>query len=487
MDDGPISGRRRSKIVATLGPATSSPEMITSLLAAGVNVFRLNFSHGTKEMHRQNIELIRSEAKRLGTAVGVLQDLQGPKIRTTTFEDGRVELTAGQGFTLTCGDDTPGNAERVGVTYRGLYADVKPGDTLLLDDGRLSLVVEDVIGQSISTRVVIGGVLSNNKGINIPGADLSIPALTDKDVQDLITGVELDVDWVAMSFVRSRDDLLLARHYLNREGSPAKLMAKIEKPGAVERFDEILREVDGIMVARGDLGVEMPPERVPLVQKRLIRASVEAGKPVITATQMLESMITNSTPTRAEASDVANAIYDGTDAVMLSAETAVGAYPVEAVRMMDRIARSVEADPSYQDKMRAFQLKTDESTADVVSFGACEMAWNLSAHLIVTFTSSGSTALRVSRNRPSAPIMALTPSERALRQMTLAWGVIPLQAEDISSTDEMVEVANSAIETLGIGVNDARYVITAGVPFGQRGTTNLIRIERMRIKARPGT
>lgn len=453
--------------------------MITGLLHAGVNVFRLNFSHGTREVHEQNIALIRKEAARTGRSVGVLQDLQGPKIRVGVFEDGRVQLQPGARFDLTCADASPGDGKRVGVTYNGLYGDVLPGSILLLDDGRLSLQVQEVRDQTIVTEVVIGGTLSNNKGINIPGADLSIPALTEKDVQDLVIGAEMGVDWVAMSFVRSRDDLLLARHFLSREGSNAKLMAKIEKPGAVERFDEILREVDGVMVARGDLGVEMPPERVPLVQKRLIRACVEAGKPVVTATQMLESMISNSTPTRAEASDVANAIMDGTDAVMLSAETAVGSYPIEAVRMMDRIARSVEADIGYQDRMRSFGLKTDESTADVVSFGACEMAHNLHADLIVTFTSSGTTALRVSRHRPPAPVLAITPSDRAFRQLSVAWGVVPYMSTDIHSTDEMVSVARRAIQDLGLGTNNGRFVITAGVPFGQSGTTNLIRIETM--------
>ena len=470
---------RRTKIVATLGPVTSSKEMIVELMEAGVNVFRLNFSHGSRETHRGNIELIRSESERLGVSVGVLQDLQGPKIRTGTFDEGRVLLEVGSRFDLTCDDDSPGDAKRVGVTYTGLCNDVKIGDTLLLDDGRLAVQVTALRGAVIETEVTLGGVLSNNKGINIPGADLSIPALTDKDVEDLLFGAELDVDWVAISFVRSRDDLLLARHYLARAGSNAKLMAKIEKPGAVQRFDEILSEVDGVMVARGDLGVEMPPERVPLIQKRLIRACVEAGKPVVTATQMLESMIQNPTPTRAEASDVANAIYDGTDAIMLSAETAVGSYPVEAVRMMDRIARSVEADDSYQTNMREHYPKPDETTADAVSLGACQMAFNLSANLIVTFTSSGTTAMRVSRNRPAAPILAVTPSQRSFRQMSVVWGVIPHQSDEIHSTDEMVTVAIKAIKDRGLGLVDSRFVITAGVPFGMRGTTNLIRVEKM--------
>jgi pyruvate kinase len=471
---------RRTKIVATLGPATSSRETIAELLDAGVDVFRLNFSHGDRETHQRNVAIIRELADEAGRAVGILQDLQGPKIRTATFADGSAELETGQTFDLTCDDAGPGDASRVGVTYPGLCRDVTAGDVLLLDDGRLSLEVTSVEGTTIHTRVTLGGTLSNNKGINIPGADLSVPALTDKDVDDLLFGAELDVDWVAMSFVRSRDDLLLARHYLTRAGSQAKLMAKIEKPGAVERFLEILREVDGVMVARGDLGVELAPERVPLIQKRLIRQCMEAGKPVITATQMLESMIDAPTPTRAEASDVANAIYDGTDAIMLSGETAVGAYPVDAVRMMDRIARTVESDEGYRRGMREHVPTPDDTTADAVSFGAVQMAYSLSADLIVTFTSSGSTALRVSRNRPGAPILAITPTLRAYRQLAVAWGVVSNNSDDIRSTDEMVEVASRAIRETGLVEPGGRFVITAGVPFGMRGSTNLIRVERYR-------
>ena len=474
------SSRRRTKIVATLGPATSNAKSIKELIEAGVNVFRLNFSHGSQEMHKANIDLIRKESKKLDRPVGVLQDLQGPKIRTATFENDKIELKEGDSFKLTCDDASPGNQERVGVTYTNLYNDVRGGDALLLDDGRLALQVTSVRGQTIHTKVTLGGTLSNNKGINIPGADLSIPALTDKDVEDLLYGAELDVDWVAMSFVRSRDDLLLARHYLARSSSRARLMAKIEKPSAVERFDEILEEVDGVMVARGDLGVELPPERVPIIQKRLIRLCVEAGKPVVTATQMLESMISNPTPTRAEASDVANAIYDGTDAVMLSAETAVGQYPDKAVAMMDRIARSVEGGLSYQRAMREHYPPARGTTADAISQGACRMAHDLDAECIVTFTSSGTTAQRVSRNRPSAPILAITPSERAYRQMSISWGVVPAVSTDISSTDEMVEVASQIIRHYNLAQVGDRYVITAGVPFGMRGTTNLIRVERLR-------
>ena len=475
-----MSGSRRTKIVATLGPATSSHERVRELVEAGVDLFRLNFSHGTADDHRANAQRVREVAAELGRNVGILQDLQGPKIRVGRFVDGQVTLEPGRPFTLTCDDDSPGDESRVGVTFAALHQDVKAGDTLFLDDGRLALRVVEVVRAKIHTEVEVGGVLSDSKGINIPDADLSIPALTDKDVQDLRLGAEFGVDWLAMSFVRSRDDLLLARHYLSRAGSSAKLMAKVEKPGAVERFAEILREVDGIMVARGDLGVEMPAERVPQIQKRLIRACLEAGKPVITATQMLESMVHNPRPTRAEASDVANAIYDGTDAVMLSAETAIGAHPVAAVRMMDRIARTVEADERYIEDMRERAPAADDTTADAVSVGVVKMAHTLSAELIVSFTSSGSTAIRVARNRPVARILAITPSETAFRQLSVVWGVQAHMSQDIADTDEMVDVANRAIRELELLTSGARFVITAGVPFGMRGTTNMIRVERLR-------
>jgi pyruvate kinase len=471
---------RRTKIVATLGPATSSEERIEQLIAVGVDVFRLNFSHGDRAVHEANVQRIRAAAEKAGRPVGILQDLQGPKIRIGRFAEGAIMLEPGMRFVMDCASDAPGDVHRVGVSYKGLARDVKEGDSLLLDDGRLALRVVEVRGSAIHTEVVVGGELSNNKGVNIPDADLSIPALTEKDVDDLTYGAGLGVDWIAMSFVRTRDDLLLARHYMARAGSTAKLMAKIEKPTAVERFGELLREVDGVMVARGDLGVEMPPERVPQIQKQLIRLCIEAGKPVVTATQMLESMITNPTPTRAEASDVANAIYDGTDAVMLSAETAIGRYPLEAVRMMDRIARTVEADPQHAADMRALTPAPEDTTADAVSLGACQMAQALNAGLIVTFTASGTTALRVSRNRPSAPVVAITPNERAYQQLALAWGVIPHLTDDISNTDDMVEVAQATIRLRGICEPGSRFVITAGVPFGMRGTTNLIRVERYR-------
>lgn len=475
-----MENHKRTKIIATLGPATNNPKSIAELIEAGVDLFRLNFSHGTKDDHKKSISYIRKEGKRLGKPIGVLQDLQGPKIRVMTFKKTSIELKEGDSFNLTCDDDSPGDKKRVGVTYKNLCNDVKVDDALLLDDGRLGLKVIGVTGNTIETVVTLGGTLSNNKGINLPRVELSIPALTDKDIDDLLVGVELEVDWVAISFVRSRDDLLLARHYLARAGSKAKIIAKIEKPKAVERFEEILEQADGIMVARGDLGVELEPELVPIIQKKLINLAIESGKPVITATQMLESMITSPNPTRAEASDVANAIYDGTDAIMLSAETAVGKYPVKAVKMMTRIIKSVEADEEYQKVMREHYPKPLGSVSDAISRSACRLVFELSASSIVTFTSSGNTATNVARNRPAAPILTMTPNESVCRQLMLVWGVTPYLGKDVTNTDEMVEYSSRALKKLGLIEKGDIFVITAGVPFGQRGTTNLIRVERLK-------
>ena len=469
---------RRTKIVATLGPASRAPEVLARLIEAGVNVFRLNFSHGERAEHEAAVRTIRELAKAHDRPVAVLQDLQGPKIRVGRFKEGQVELKPGATFVLTT-EPVEGDEARVSISYKGLPADVKPGQTLLLDDGRIVLEVVSTTPTEIVTRVVVGGVLSNNKGINVPGAELSIPALTEKDIEDLEFGARLDVDWVAVSFVRSRDDLLLARHYMNRFNSSARLLAKIEKPQAVVRFDEILDEADGVMIARGDLGVEMPLEDVPLVQKRLIRKSIHAGKPVITATQMLESMVQSPTPTRAEVSDVANAIFDGTDAVMLSAETAVGAYPVEAVRVMDRVARRVEASAEYAEKLRFLRPEPLHTTPDSIALASVDVAESLPARVIAVFTASGRSVAHVARFRPAVPVAALTPSERVCRQLALVSGVYPRLAPDPKDTDDMVRLAMERVRSLGVAEPGDRVVITAGVPFGVSGTTNMLRVERL--------
>jgi pyruvate kinase len=471
------SRKRRTKIVATIGPASSSPEMLEKLIDAGLNVTRLNFSHGDRADHEARVNLIREIAARKGVTVGILQDLQGPKIRTGRFATGSTTLKVGATFIITS-DEVEGNDERVGTTYKELPQDVQPGLELLLDDGNLKLEVIKVTGNDVHTKVIIGGVLKNNKGINIPGANLSTPALTEKDLEDMQTGVELGVDWIAVSFVRTREDVLLARHYMTRYGSTAKLMAKIEKPSAVELFDEILSEVDGIMVARGDLGVEMPAEEVPVIQKQLIAKCIAAGKPVITATQMLESMITNARPTRAEASDVANAIFDGTDAVMLSAESASGAYPLEAVQMMSAIALNTEASQQYR-QMYSSNAAPENTTQDAVALAACEVADTLEAAAIVCFTATGSSAWRVARNRPDSLIAAFTPSEKVRNQLALARGVEPIFVPQIVNTDEMVNLAVKNVREAKLAKSGDKIVIVAGVPFGMHGTTNMIRVERI--------
>lgn len=469
---------KRTKIVSTLGPASSSPEIIKALVEAGVDVFRLNFSHGTPEDHRKRVQIIRQVSEELGQTVAILQDLQGPKIRIGRFAQGAVELQAGQRFIITS-DPVDGDESRVSTTYRGLPMDVEPGMILLLDDGNLQLQVEEVRNNDIHTTVLVGGRLSNNKGINIPGADLSIPALTDKDIEDLALGVELEVDWVAMSFVRSRDDLLLARHYLNRYNSRARLMAKIEKPSAVARFDEILEEADGIMVARGDLGVEMPLEEVPIIQKRVILKAIHAGKAVITATQMLESMVKNPIPTRAEASDVANAIFDGTDAVMLSAETASGAYPVEAVQTMAKVARKIEASPEYMNRLHELRPAPTPSVQDAIALAVDNVVDASGAKLIVTFTATGGAARRIARTKPAVPVLALTPNPHVRNQLALISGVLPLLAPDPKDTEDMVDIALRMVKQSGMADPGDRVVIAAGVPFGVRGTTNMLRVERV--------
>ncbi|MCX7545048.1 pyruvate kinase [Marinicella gelatinilytica] len=470
---------RKTKIVATLGPASRKPEQIKKLIQSGVNVFRLNFSHGSHEDHRQAVADIRQISDELHVHVGILQDLQGPKIRVGRFKEGSVHLVPGQIFKLYADKNTVGDDAGIGISYEQLYQDVTVGDALLLDDGKLSLRVAEIVDTALVCEVILGGVLSNHKGINVPSADLSIAAVTEKDRADLALGAELDVDWVALSFVRSADDLILARQYLDEHQSTAKLMAKIEKPGGVNNFTAILEQADGIMVARGDLGVELSTEQVPLLQKKLIRQAREQGKPVVTATQMLESMIEDATPTRAEANDVANAIFDGTDAVMLSAETAAGAYPIEAVKTMARIAETVEQDDSYRSHIEQQKVAVQKNTPDAVSSAACQVATILKAQVMCCFSSSGATALRVARNRMVTPVIAVSPHLKSCRQLTLSWGIYPVLNDQAKSADSMVKVANTVINESNMAQLGNTYVITAGVPFGQSGTTNLIRVETL--------
>ncbi len=470
--------QRRTKVIATLGPASDAPEQIERLAEAGVDMFRLNFSHGTHDDHRRRADAVRCAEAHVGGRLGLLQDLQGPKIRVGTFAGPEgVELAPGDLFRLTA-DPAPGDRTRVGVTLPELVDELQPGQRLLLDDGLIELRVTDCEPGALVTEVLVGGPLTDHKGINVPEVDLSIPALSDKDIHDLELGADIGVDWVALSFVRRVEDLALARHHLQRVGSTALLMAKIEKPGAVRRFDEILAEADGVMIARGDLGVETPPEDVPLVQKDLVARCVRAAKPVVVATQMLESMIHRPRPTRAETSDVANAIFDGADAVMLSGETAIGSWPVEAAVMMDRVAREVEQSDPYAERFYRFHPQPDPNIPDAICHSCCRIAQILPARAVACFTWTGATARHVARHRPSARIAALTPFESVARQLTVSWGVIPLTTPDPTDLDTMVALALNRLRDSEMVDPGDTVVITAGVPFGQAGTTNLLRIER---------
>ena len=463
---------RNAKIVATLGPTSANEEMIRSLFLAGVDVFRLNFSHGTHEQHRERLQQIRSVERHVGRPIGVLADMQGPKIRVGTFAAGPVTLTAGSPFRLDL-TDKPGDATRAYLPHPEIFAALKPGSNLLLDDGKLRLRVTRCTAEFAETEVVVGGPLSKRKGVNVPDAVLPVSALTDKDRRDLEFALELGVEWLALSFVQRPEDLDEARTLAKGR---ARIMTKLEKPSAVERLDEIVEKSDAIMVARGDLGVELPAEKVPTIQRRIVRACRRQGKPVIVATQMLESMITSPTPTRAEASDVATAVYEGADAVMLSAETAVGDYPIEAVTMMDRIARRVQEDPLYFATLDAGRMEPEHTNRDAISAAACQVAATVGAAAIVSFTSSGATALRAARERPAAPILAVTPHIGTARRLALVWGAHCVHLADIKNFNDMVQKAVRTAHREEIAGPGQRVVITAGVPFGTPGSTNILRI-----------
>jgi len=464
--------RRNTKIVATLGPASSDIAMIRALVEAGVNVFRLNFSHGTREDHAARHAAIRAVERETGRPLAILADLQGPKLRVGQLQGGQVELKAGAKFRLDL-DKTPGDAKRAPLPHPEILAAVEPGAELLLDDGRIRLRVEAKDATGADTLVLDGGVLKERKGVNVPDVVLPIAALTEKDRADLATALDLGVDWVALSFVQRADDVAEAKKLV---AGAAYVMAKIEKPAAVERIEEIIELADGLMVARGDLGVEMPVEVVPGVQKRLVRAARRAGKPVVVATQMLESMVTMPVPTRAEVSDVATAVYDGADAVMLSAETASGAHPIEAVSVMESIAETVERDPLYRGIMDAEHARPEPTTADAISAAAAQVASTVNAAAVVTYTTSGSTALRASRERPTVPILVLTPRRDTARRLSIAWGLHCVETQDAKNFADMVDNACRAALEQGIGAVGDRLVITAGVPFGTPGATNILRI-----------
>ncbi|HEY0752623.1 MAG TPA: pyruvate kinase [Ktedonobacteraceae bacterium] len=480
---------RRTKIVCTIGPATSSEERIEQLMHAGMNVARLNFSHGTHEEHALVIERIRAISARLGLAIAILQDLQGPKIRTGVLRDRKpVTLVDNTALVITT-RDVLGTSEIISTTYQQLPQDVKSGDRILLNDGLLELSVLDNDATDVRCLVVHGGELGEHKGINLPGVAVSAPALTEKDRDDLHFGVMHDIDYVALSFVRRPEDILEAKRYirefqLEHNGKskkhlmPIPLIAKLEKPEAITRLNDILDVVDGVMIARGDLGVEMPPEKVPLIQKHIIARCNELGLPVITATQMLESMIVNPRPTRAEVNDVSNAVLDRTDLVMLSAETASGGYPIEAVQMMERIILETEAGGKTSQQPLRQRLSQEKA----VSHAARTLSEEASVKAIVVFTQSGNTAHLISQDRPRTPILAFTPSERVYRQLALWWGVWPHCIEMRGFTDELMETAGKQLVDAGLICTGEYVVVMGGLPFGTRARTNFVKLHRVDCK-----
>jgi pyruvate kinase len=463
----------RAKIVCTLGPATSSPELIKALVAAGLDVARLNMSHGEHDTHRAAYDAVRAACDANGRSVGVLVDLQGPKIRLGRFASGPVILAAGQEFTIT-GEDVPGDHSEVSVSYPGLAGDVWPGTRLLVDDGRLVLEVTAVQGTRIRTRVLVGGTVSDHKGLNLPGVRVSVPALTSKDAEDLRWALALRADMIALSFVQGPKDAEPAREIMEEAGVRLPLIAKIEKPQAVAALDEVVAAFDGIMVARGDLGVEFPLEQVPLVQKRAIKLARQAAKPVIVATQMLESMVSAPRPTRAEASDVANAVLDGADALMLSAETSVGAYPVDAVATMARIIEAAERDWPFGPPVGA-----PETTGCAIARSAGEVGAAVGAKALVAFTMTGETARRLARYRSPIPLLAFTTEAATRSQLALTWGAETFLVPPVAHTDDMVRQVETALQDIGRCEPGDVVVIVAGSPPGTPGRTNALRVHRI--------
>lgn len=463
---------RQTKIVATLGPASTDEAVLRRLFETGVDVFRLNFSHGSHEDHKEVMDRIRTMEEEYGRPIGVMADLQGPKLRIGKFKTGSVALDKGQAFRFDL-DDTLGDKTRVCLPHPEVLDVLDIDSHILLDDGKVRVRITEKGKDYLVGEVEAGSALSNNKGFNIPGIVLPVPALTEKDRIDLEFALEIGADWIAQSFVQRPEDVKEAKKLIKKR---AALLAKIEKPSAIEKFDKILEVVDGVMLARGDLGVEIPPEDVPAVQKKIVRRARNAGKPIIIATQMLESMVTNARPTRAEASDVATAVYDGADAVMLSAETAVGDYPVEAVEIMDRICISTESDETYHQILDDSHPDTGEDSSDAITVAAYYVAQDIRAAAIVNFTTSGSTALRTARQRPDVPILCLTQIYSVARRLCLSYGVRTIHVADVASFADTVEKAVGLVRELGYAQSGDKIVMTAGVPFGTVGSTNVLRI-----------
>ncbi len=464
--------QRKVRIVATLGPASRTEDMIQKLFEAGADVFRINMSHGTQADRAELIATIRAVESREGRPIPILVDLQGPKLRVGVFANKSIALKSGDKFSFDM-SPVPGDESRVQLPHREVFAALKPNTSLLVDDGKMRFLVNAVTPEKISATVVIGGTLSNHKGVNVPDVVIPMAALTDKDQSDLAFALEQGVDWIALSFVQRPEDVAHARKLI---GNRAGILSKIEKPSAVDQIEEIIELSDAVMVARGDLGVELPPQAVPPIQKRIIALARAKGKTVVVATQMLESMITSPSPTRAEVSDVANAVYDGADAVMLSAESAAGQWPVEAVEMMDKIAITVEADPIYKRLINHADMAPEATQEDAISDAAAQVADTLGCRLIACFTASGATARRAARERPSTPIMVMTPRLATARRLGLTWGLHAIHTRDIGSFEEMIGKAKRMALRSELAKGGDRIVVMAGFPFGTPGSTNLLHV-----------
>ncbi|MCJ7509060.1 MAG: pyruvate kinase [candidate division Zixibacteria bacterium] len=466
----------KTKIICTIGPATSSKDRIAKLIKTGMNVARLKFSHGTHKEHQKSFNLIRECSKKLNSPVAILMDLSGPKIRVGKLEDNKIQLIKGASVTLTS-ESVLGTSEKIPVSYPDLPKEVKRGDAILLNDGLIELKVINTNGKEIKCKVIVGGPLSSHKGINLTRGILKVRSLTPKDKGDLIFGIGLGVDFVALSFVRRAEDILEAKRVIEQHKAAIPVIAKIEKHEALKNIDSILKVADGLMVARGDLGVEIPIERIPFVQKMLIGKANQLGKPVITATQMLRSMVDHPRPTRAEVTDIANAICDGTDAIMLSEETAVGRYPIEAVKMMVKVARRTEKMFCFERIFVRRKASKSRSIPAATSHAACVLAYDLKAKAIMTCTVSGSTSRMVSKYRPSVPVLALTPKADTARRLSLVWGVYPVLVKELRDADDIIKKSMSIAKQMRLAKSGDVFVITAGVPIAASGTTNLIKIE----------
>ena len=468
--------KRNAKIIATVGPASNSPEMLSELFHSGIDVFRLNFSHGNHEVHAQTYADLRALETKVDRPIAILADMQGPKLRVGKFEGDSFELVSGQAFRFDL-DNTPGSQSRVQLPHPEIFESLEVGSHLLVNDGKLRLKVTHCDSKSADTKVIVGGEISNNKGVNVPDAYLPISPLTEKDRVDLEFALSLGVDWVAMSFVQRAEDLEEGRKLINNR---ALLMAKLEKPSAIQHLDAIVEASDAVMVARGDLGVEMPQEQVPVLQKRIVKACREAGRPVVIATQMLESMIHSPVPTRAESSDVATAIYDSADAVMLSAETAAGDYPVEAATAMNRVINEVEKDPLYQQMVDTSRPEPGNSVADAICSSLHHVSSVMPISATFTYTESGFSSFRAARERPEAPVIGCTPELTIARRLALVWGVHAVVSDSMSDVDSMVRNAIEVSLREGFGELGDIIAITAGMPFGRTGTTNLLRLTRLK-------